>query len=162
LVLNLSVAENVTLSKLNIFGPLGLILAKNRKQATQKWIDELDIRCLGPEQSVVDLSGGNQQKVALARLLQHDVDVLLLDEPTKGIDVGAKAKIYQVINQFASGSSEIKPKAILMISSYLPELMGVCDRVAIMHRGRLSMAKPTEDVDEHKLMLAATGQGELV
>jgi ribose transport system ATP-binding protein len=164
LVLNLSVAENVTLSRLNIFGPLGIILAKNRKQATQKWIDELDIRCLGPEQDVGDLSGGNQQKVAFARLLQHDVDVLLLDEPTKGIDVGAKAKIYQVINQLATGSSKDnqKPKAILMISSYLPELLGVCDRVAIMHRGRLSVAKSTEEVDEHKLMLAATGQGELV
>lgn len=164
LVLNLSVAENVTLSKLNIFGPLGLILAKNRKKAAQKWINELDIRCLGPEQEVMDLSGGNQQKVALARLLQHDVDILLLDEPTKGIDVGAKAKIYQVINQLATGSSENnqKPKAILMISSYLPELLGVCDRVAIMHRGRLSLAKSTDEVDEHKLMLAATGQGELV
>jgi len=163
LVLNLSVAENVTLSKLKDFGPFGLLLSKNRNKATQKWIDQLDIRCLGPSQSVVDLSGGNQQKVALARLLQHDVDILLLDEATKGIDVGAKAKIYQVIDQLTSGSEDDvqKPKAVLMISSYLPELLGVCDRVAVMHRGKLSEVKPTDELDEHKLMLAATGQGEL-
>jgi ribose transport system ATP-binding protein len=162
-VLNLSIAENVTLSKLKGFGPFGLLLSKNRNRATQKWIDQLDIRCLGPSQHVIDLSGGNQQKVALARLLQHDVDILLLDEATKGIDVGAKAKIYQVIDQLTTDSENErqKPKAILMISSYLPELLGVCDQVAVMHRGKLSEVKPSNQLDEHKLMLAATGQGEL-
>lgn len=164
LAINLSIAENITLSNLKNFGPFGLILSKNRNKAVEKWIQELDIRCLHPEQSTEDLSGGNQQKVALARLLQHDVDVLLLDEPTKGIDVGAKAKIYQMIDSLATGSAgkNRKPKAILLVSSYLPELLSICDRIAVMHRGRLSEAKPATEVDKHQLMMAATGQGELV
>jgi ribose transport system ATP-binding protein len=162
LALNLSIADNVTLSNLKGFGPMKIVLPHRQNTATQNWIKELDIRCLRPQQPVQDLSGGNQQKVAFARLLQHDVDVLLLDEPTRGIDVAAKAKIYQVINLLASGNQQekISPKAILMVSSYLPELLGVCDRVAVMYRGKLSPPKPVKDINEHELMLAATGQGE--
>ena len=161
LTLNLSIADNVTISKLKGFGPLGLVLPQNQHAAAGKWIKRLAIRATHPGQRVGDLSGGNQQKVALARLLQHDVDVMLLDEPTRGIDVAAKAKIYQVIDDLAavSAKSSRPPKAIIMISSYLPELLGVCDRIAVMHRGRLSQAQPVSEVDEHKLMLAATGEG---
>jgi ribose transport system ATP-binding protein len=139
LALSLSVADNVTLSRLKGFGPLGLVLPSRQDKATRRWLERLDIRCLGPRQSVSSLSGGNQQKVALARLLQHDADVLLLDEPTRGIDVAAKAMIYKLIDALASGSAAEgrAPKAVLMVSSYLPELMGVCDRVAVMCRGRL-------------------------
>jgi ribose transport system ATP-binding protein len=100
----------------------------------------------------MDLSGGNQQKVAVARLLHHDVDVLLLDEPTRGIDVGSKAEIYQVIDELACAG-----KAVLMVSSYLPELMGICDRVAVMCRGQLGPARPVGQVNEHLIMLEATG-----
>ena len=99
----------------------------------------------------MELSGGNQQKVALARLLHHDTDVFLLDEPTRGIDVGAKAQIYEVIDREAA-----KGKAILMVSSYLPELLGVCDRIAVMTRGRLGPARPTASLDEHEILLEAT------
>lgn len=163
LAIHLSLADNVTLSKLSHFGPLGLILPKRQKAATQKWINELDIRCLGPAQPIQDLSGGNQQKAALARLLHHDVDIMLLDEPTRGIDVAARVKIYQVINEMASTSKNGRPpRAVLMISSYLPELLGVCDRIAVMCRGRLSVAWPAATLDEHKLMLAATGHRELL
>ena len=160
LAISLSVADNVTLSKLKGFGPLGLVLPSRQNKATQHWLERLDIRCLGPRQSVSSLSGGNQQKVALARLLQHGVDVLLLDEPTRGIDVAAKALVYKLINALASGSPTEgrEPKAVLMVSSYLPELMGVCDRVAVMCRGRLGLTHPIDEVDEHKLMLEATGQ----
>jgi ribose transport system ATP-binding protein len=160
LALSLSVADNVTLSKLKDFGPFGLVLPGKQDKATQRWLKRLDIRCLGPRQSVSSLSGGNQQKVALARLLQHDVDVLLLDEPTRGIDVAAKALVYKLINELASGSPADghQPKAVLMVSSYLPELMGVCDRVAVMCRGRLGPTYPIDEVNEHKLMLEATGQ----
>lgn len=163
LALNLSIADNVTLSKLRGFGPFKLVLPARQNKATQNWIERLDIRCREPRQVVVDLSGGNQQKVALARLLQHDVDIMLLDEPTRGIDVAAKAKIYQVIDELAAGSGkDNRPaKAILMVSSYLPELLGICDRIAVMYRGKLSPAKPVEEVDAHSLMLTATGQGEL-
>ncbi|MCH7859680.1 MAG: sugar ABC transporter ATP-binding protein, partial [Candidatus Marinimicrobia bacterium] len=105
LALTLSIADKVTSSKLTGFGPLGLVLPQRQHTATDKWIKRLAIRATHPGQRVGDLSGGNQQKVALARLLQHDVDVLLLDEPTRGIDVAAKAKIYQVIDDLASASA---------------------------------------------------------
>jgi len=160
LALSLSVADNMTLSKLRGFGPLGLVLPSRQDKATRRWLERLDIRCLGPRQSVSSLSGGNQQKVALARLLLHDVDVLLLDEPTRGIDVAAKALVYKLINALASGSPAEgrKPKAVLMVSSYLPELMGVCDRVAVMCRGRLGPTHRIDEVNEHSLMLEATGR----
>jgi len=160
LAVSLSVADNVTLSKLKGFGPLGLVLPSRQDKATRRWLERLDIRCLGPRQSVSSLSGGNQQKVALARLLQHDVDVLLLDEPTRGIDVAAKALVYKLINALATGSPAEgrEPKAVLMVSSYLPELMGVCDRVAVMCRGRLGPTRRIDEVNEHNLMLEATGQ----
>ena len=160
LALSLSVADNITLSKLKGFGPFGLVLPGKQDKAARRWLERLDIRCLGPRQPVSSLSGGNQQKVALARLLQHDVDVLLLDEPTRGIDVAAKALVYKLINALASGSPDEgrQPKAVLMVSSYLPELMGVCDRVAVMCRGRLGPTYPIDEVNEHKLMLEATGQ----
>ncbi len=160
LALSLSVADNVTLSKLKGFGPLGLVLPGRQDKATRRWLEKLDIRCRGSQQSVSSLSGGNQQKVAMARLLQHDVDVLLLDEPTRGIDVAAKALVYKLINALATGSpAEGKtPKAVLMVSSYLPELMGVCDRVAVMCRGKLGPTHRIDEVNEHDLMLEATGQ----
>jgi ribose transport system ATP-binding protein len=100
---------------------------------------------------VGELSGGNQQKIALARLLHHDVDVLLFDEPTRGIDVGAKADIYQLMGELAA-----RGKAILFVSSYLPELMGVCDRIAVMSRGHLGPARPTAEWSESSLIEAAT------
>jgi ribose transport system ATP-binding protein len=191
LALSLSISDNVTLSKLRGLGPFGLVLPSRQDEAAARWIERLGIRCLGPRDRVSSLSGGNQQRVALARLLQHDVDVLLLDEPTRGIDVAAKAMIYRLIDELATGSligltaehaesaetknikdvfsvvsalSAVKkpagraPKAILMVSSYLPELMGVCDRVAVMCRGRLGPTHRIDEVDEHKLMLEATGQ----
>jgi ribose transport system ATP-binding protein len=160
LALSLSVADNVTLSRLKGFGPLGLVLPSRQDKATLRWLQQLDIRCRGPQQSVSSLSGGNQQKVAMARLLQHDVDVLLLDEPTRGIDVAAKALVYKLINALATGSlaEGREPKAVLMVSSYLPELMGVCDRVTVMCRGRLGPTHRIDEVNEHDLMLEATGQ----
>jgi ribose transport system ATP-binding protein len=160
LALSLSVADNVTLSKLTGFGPLRLVLPSRQDRATQRWIERLGIRCRGPRDPLSSLSGGNQQRVALARLLQHDVDVLLLDEPTRGIDVAAKAMIYKLVDELATScpAEGRLPKAVLMVSSYLPELMGVCDRVAVMCRGRLGPAHRIDEVDEHQLMLEATGQ----
>ena len=158
LALSLSLADNVTLSRLDNLGPGRFVLPRRQARATRRWIERLGIRCLGATQRAADLSGGNQQKVAFARLLQHDVDVLLLDEPTRGIDVGAKATIYRLIDELAGGAGGRPPKAVLMVSSYLPELLGVCDRIAVMCRGRLGVARPVAEVDEHSLMLEATGQ----
>jgi ribose transport system ATP-binding protein len=152
LALSLSVADNVTLSRLRRFGPAGLVMPSRQHAAANNWISRLQIKCNSPRQTVASLSGGNQQKVAIARLLQHDVDVLLLDEPTRGIDVGSKAEIYRLINELA-----LQHKAVLMVSSYLPELLGVCDRVAVMCRGHLLPARRVEEIDEHQIMQEATG-----
>ena len=135
LALSLSLADNLTLSNVPPLTTPGAQASSSRR-----WIDRLGIRCRSPHQPVADLSGGNQQKVALARLLHHDVDVLLLDEPTRGIDVASKAQIYQAIDELARAG-----KAILMVSSYLPELMGICDRVAVMCRGVLGPARPVAE-----------------
>jgi ribose transport system ATP-binding protein len=147
LALGLSVTDNLTLTRL----PALLSPARLDREARQ-WADRLAVRSRGMRQCVGDLSGGNQQKVALARLLYHDADVLLLDEPTRGIDVGSKAQIYRVIDELAC-----RGKAVLMVSNYLPELLGVCDRIAVMCRGVLGPARPVEEVDEHQLMLEAIG-----
>ena len=152
LALPLSIADNLTLSKLRGLGPGILVLPSRQRQASQAWVTTLGIRCRDAAQPVWQLSGGNQQKVALARLLYHDVDVLLLDEPTRGIDVGSKAQIYEVIDRLA-----VSGKAVLMVSSYLPELLGVCDRVAVMRRGVLGPLRPTSDVTEHGVLMEATG-----
>jgi ribose transport system ATP-binding protein len=98
--------------------------------------------------------------VAIARLLHADVDVLLLDEPTRGIDVASKAEIYRLIDELAAGDPTTgrAPKAVLMVSSYLPELLGVCDEIAVMTRGRLGATRPVSQWNEHQLMLAATGK----
>jgi ribose transport system ATP-binding protein len=162
LALGLSIADNVTLSNLDDLGPFGLVLPKRQDAATRPWIDKLSIRCRSPRQRVRDLSGGNQQKVAVARLLHHGVDVLLLDEPTRGVDIGAKAQIYRLINELASGdpARQRLPAAVLMVSSYLPELLGVCDRIAVMSRGVLGDARPVSDWNEHSLMAEAIGQSE--
>jgi len=149
LALELSIADNLTLSNLP-----SIVLPAEENAAAQTWIERLGIRCRNPSQKIRDLSGGNQQKVALARLLHHDVEMLLLDEPTRGIDVGSKAEIYRIIDQLACGG-----KAILMVSSYLPELLGVCDRIAVMHRGILGEARAAKELDEHRIMLEATGAG---
>jgi ribose transport system ATP-binding protein len=100
------------------------------------------------------LSGGNQQKVAIGRLLHQDADVLLLDEPTRGIDIGSKAQVYETIARSAA-----QGKAVLMVSSYLPELFGMCDRLAVMSRGRLSPARPIEEWTPESVLAAAIGEG---
>jgi ribose transport system ATP-binding protein len=90
--------------------------------------------------------------VAVARLLHHDVDVLVLDEPTRGIDVASKAQIYQLVDELVCDR-----KAVLLVSSYLPELLGVCDRIAVMSRGRIGPARPVEEWTEHSLLMEASG-----
>src|SRR5262249_34428362 len=147
----LSITDNLTLSKLSGLGPLSLVLPARARAAAQRWIGELSIRANDPDQPAGTLSGGNQQKVALARLLYHDADVFLLDEPTRGIDVASKTQIYELIDALA-----VSGKAILMVSSYLPELMGVCDRIAVMRRGRLGAARPVAQWTEHALLMEAT------
>ena len=129
----------------------GLLRTNERSQTAKSWMEKLAIKARSPDQRTGDLSGGNQQKVALGRLLQQDADVLLLDEPTRGIDVGSKSEIYARIDALCS-----QGKAILVISSYLPELLGVCDRIAVMRRGVLGPARPVSEWTEASLLEAAT------
>jgi len=159
LALELTIAENITLPKLSGLTPRGWVTPAAQTRASQPLVERLGIKCRSPRQAVGALSGGNQQKVAIARLLHANVDMLLLDEPTRGIDVGSKAEICRLINELAVGdpAQGRPPKAVLIVSSYLPELMGLCDRIAVMCRGRLGEARPVEQWDEHQIMLAATG-----
>ena len=159
LALGLDIATNLTMTRLSSFGRAGLLSPARQQAAAGTWIEKLQIKCAGSSQSAGELSGGNQQKIAIARLLHHDVDVLLLDEPTRGIDVGSKAQIYRLINEVVSTGSERPPKAVLLVSSYLPELLGLCDRIAVMRRGHLGEAQPAATFSEHDLMMAAIGGG---
>ncbi len=156
LALDLSVEQNLTLSRLDPFVHNGW-LSPNRARATAVgWIEKVGVKTAGPDIAVGSLSGGNQQKVQLARLLHHDCDVLLLDEPTRGIDVASKVVIYEWIGRLAA-----EGKAILFVSSYIPELLGVCDSLAVMHRGKLGPVRPIAEWDERQIMLAAaSGQPE--
>jgi len=152
LALSLSVAQNLTLSKLAHVKRRGLLSPELEQQVASELVQRLGIRCSNVGQKVTELSGGNQQKVALGRLLYHGVDVLLLDEPTRGIDVRSRGEIHRLIVQLAA-----QGKAILIVSSQLEELFEVCDRIAVMHRGRLGPALPREQRSEHEVLLAATG-----
>jgi ribose transport system ATP-binding protein len=164
LALGLPVADNLALSRLAGFGPGPLVLPSRVAQAAQRWIERLGIRTAGPGQAARELSGGNQQKVALARLLHHDVDVLLLDEPTRGIDVASKAQIYGLVDALVAPAERQeagrRPRAVLVASSDLAELLGLSDRIAVMSRGRLGAPRPASEWDEHALMMAATGTGD--
>ena len=162
LAVGLSIADNMTLSRLEGLGPGPFVVPGTQERAASRWVDELQIRSRSPRQSVAELSGGNQQKVAIARLLHHDVDVLLLDEPTRGIDVASKAQIYELIDALVAERQPDgkEPRAVLMISSYIPELLGLCDRVAVMCRGRLGAPRPVGELTEHGIMLDATGTGD--
>jgi len=148
LLLARTIGENVTLSKLPGF----VVPPSWTRAAAETRIRELSIKCSGPDARAFELSGGNQQKVALARLLHEDVDIWLLDEPTRGIDVGSKAQIYRLIDELAA-----RGKALLVVSSHLPELLGICDRIAVMRRGVLGDARPTSEWTEKSLLAEATG-----
>jgi len=156
LTLNQSIADNVTVTKFDSCSRWGwLDLGAQRKQ-TEKLVNALKIRTRGVQQEVGALSGGNQQKVIVARLLHQDADILLLDEPTRGIDIGSKAQVYETI-----AASAAQNKAVLMVSSYLPELFGMCDRLAVMSRGHLSKARRIEEWTPETVLQAAIGAADL-
>ena len=151
LALGRSIEDNMTYPALGRHARLGWLRLGERRAEVGRLIRAMNVKCRGGAQAVGALSGGNQQKVALARLLHQKADVLLLDDPTRGIDVGAKAEIYRQIAGLAAEGA-----AVVMVSSYLPELFGVCDRLAVMSRGVLGEARPVAEWDEHAVMAAAT------
>ena len=147
LALTMPIADNASLTRLPFW-----ISDRAQVQATRPFLDRLGVKMRSPLQAVGELSGGNQQKVALARLLHHDVDLFLLDEPTRGIDVASKEQVYALIDSLACAG-----KSVLLVSSYLPELLGVCDRIAVMSRGRMADARARGEWDGESLMREAVG-----
>ncbi len=147
-----SIADNLTLSGLSHYSRAGWLALGRREKAVRDWMQQLEIKAAAPDQAVKELSGGNQQKVAIARVLHQGADIVLLDEPTRGIDVGTKAEIYRRMGQLAA-----EGKSIIFVSSYLPELLAVCDRVGVMSRGRLREVKPTSAWTEEAIMACAIG-----
>jgi len=140
LALQLPIADNVTMSRFQACSRAGWIDRSRQNEQTADVMRTLRIKAPGPRGIVGRLSGGNQQKVALGRLLHQDPDVLLLDEPARGVDIGSKSDIYREIARLAS-----EGKGIVMVSSYLPELFEVCHSIAVMTRGTLSPAKPVSE-----------------
>ena len=155
LLLTRTLADNLTITRYGPVSRLGLVSGRRQRQCARDWMERLEVRAQGPSQPVRELSGGNQQKVAVGRLLHHDAKILLLDEPTRGIDVGSKVQIYKLLGELAA-----QGKGIIFVSSYLPELLGVCDTIGVMCRGVLSVIRPAGEWNEHTLMAAAIGQSE--
>ena len=147
---NLDVADNLTLSRLAPYSRLGWLNLGRRTRVVEDWISRLSIKARNSSQPVHELSGGNQQKIAIARVLHQEADLLLFDEPTRGIDVGTKAEIYRLMGEQAAAG-----KAILFVSSYLPELLAVCDRIGVMARGRLREVRRVTDWSEESIMACA-------
>jgi ribose transport system ATP-binding protein len=155
LALSLSVTDNIMLTNFASCSRRGWIdLAEQREQA-EKCAQAVQVRAARMDLAIQKLSGGNQQKAAIGRLLHQGCEIFLLDEPTRGVDVASKAQIYALIVSLARSG-----KAILMVSSYLPELFGICDRLAVMSRGRLSAARPIVEWTPESVLQAAIGSSQ--
>jgi len=152
LFLNMAVRENITMSTLDKISTWGVVNFRKADKISSEIVERLDIRTPNLRQRVRNLSGGNQQKVIIARWLTLNPRVLILDEPTRGIDVGAKAEIHNLMNQLAQ-----EGVGVLMISSELPEVMGVSDRILVMHEGRLTGEFTRDQATQDDIMRAATG-----
>ena len=154
LIMDFSITRNMTLPVLlRQANVLGLMNQRREREIAQDYSRQLQVRSAGIDQLVRALSGGNQQKVVLAKWLITHPAVLILDEPTRGIDVGSKAEVHRIISELAG-----KGLAIMLISSDLPEVLAMADRVLVMHEGRVAAEFPHTDVDQEKVMFAATGQ----
>jgi ribose transport system ATP-binding protein len=152
LILNMVVRENTTLANLDLLTMLGFVDRKKERDVAEGYKKDLRIRTPTIEQTVRNLSGGNQQKVVLAKWLFTESQMLIFDEPTRGIDVGSKVEIYELMNELAA-----KGVGMIMISSELPELLGMSDRIYVMHEGRIAGELAREDATQEKVMHLATG-----
>ena len=152
LLLDFSIQDNIMLTNFDKTCRMGITQPTSENQFVQKFIDQLAIRTTNAHLPVKSLSGGNQQKVVLAKWLGTEPDILILDEPTRGVDIGAKKEIYTIINQLAEAGV-----AILMISSELPEVIGMADRVLVMHEGRITGEVNKSNMTQENIMHYATG-----
>jgi inositol transport system ATP-binding protein len=154
IVPGLSVKFNMTISSIKNYSNFGFVNVKKEVGACNEMIDTLSVKCSSIDDLVSLLSGGNQQKIVLGKWLLTGPEVLILDEPTRGIDVGAKVEIYKLIGDMA-----VQGKGIILVSSELPELFGICDRILVMHQGRLMAEYARSEFDEKQLMRSAFGLG---
>lgn len=152
LVLDHSVAETLTIGLGDLLSRFGLISERHERSRVLEILRKYDVRAGNPDQPIGALSGGNQQKTLLARWLEREPSVIILDEPTRGVDVGSKAQIHAIIDRLAR-----RRRAVLMISSDIPEVLGMSDRVLVMNRGRIVRELSGGSLTEHNLILAASG-----
>lgn len=152
LIVDFSVQDNLSLTNFDKVASNGIVKNQAENNLYQSMVERLGIRLSGPTQAAKSLSGGNQQKVVIAKWLGIEPEVLILDEPTRGVDVGAKKEIYSIINELAE-----RGVAIIMVSSELPEVIGMADRVLVMHEGRLTGEVTKDDMTQERIMHFATG-----
>ncbi|MEQ4522182.1 ATP-binding cassette domain-containing protein, partial [Nocardioides kribbensis] len=147
LLLGEPIYRNITLTSFARFAKGGLLDEKAERAAATEQIKAMELRPADPDRVIGTLSGGNQQKAMLARWLVHGCRVLLLDEPTRGVDVGARAEIYALINQLAASGA-----AVVVVSSEIPEVLGLADRVLVISDGRVVHTGPADQIDEHGVL----------
>jgi len=152
LLLEKSIAENIELANLGKVSDKTVLSRKKGAELVKRGIEEFRIKCFGPDHECGNLSGGNQQKVVLAKWIYTDPKILILDEPTRGVDIGAKKEIYNVINEMAA-----KGVAVIMVSSELPEVLGMSDRIMVVHEGHITGIIDADGADQAKVMTLATG-----
>jgi ribose transport system ATP-binding protein len=152
LVLDFSIRDNMALPNLTSFSKNGLIDDKTENEFVDLLIKRLRIKTQSGGTNVKDLSGGNQQKVVIAKWIGIGPKVLILDEPTRGVDVGAKREIYQLMNELTD-----RGVAIIMVSSELPEVLGMSDRILVVHEGKISGELTKSEATQEKIMTLATG-----
>ena len=153
--LNLPIAHNISISGIkDMSSGAGVINRKKEQTLVESLIGKLRIKLRNPQDDCSSLSGGNQQKVSISKLLGANCKVLLFDEPTRGVDVGAKIEIYKIINDLVG-----EGYAIIMVSSEMPEIIGMCDRVAVMHNGKIAGELEKEDINEKNLINLSMGVG---
>jgi len=153
LVLMMSIKDNITLASLDRISNNGVINENEEIRASEEFVNKLRIKCASIEQQSNNLSGGNQQKVALGKWLMTKPEVLILDEPTRGIDVGAKVEIFNIMNDLVKQNV-----CVLMISSELPEILGMSDRILVMHEGKIAGEFDWKEATQEKVMYCSTGR----
>lgn len=152
LLLDKSIAGNIEIANLCRLSSRGVMKKKKCAELVKQGIDQFKIRCFGPGHQCGNLSGGNQQKVVLAKWVYTEPKILIMDEPTRGVDIGAKKEIYTIINELAA-----KGVAVILVSSELPEVLGMSDRIMVIHEGHVAGFLKAEEANQEKIMTLATG-----
>ncbi len=153
LVLDFSIADNITLPILTRLFPRLFVRHATERALAERYTERLRVRMTGVDQLAQSLSGGNQQKVVIAKWLATNPRILILDEPTRGVDIGAKVEVHRIISDLAASGL-----GIILISSDLPEVLAMSDRIIVLHEGRVTAEIPGAEATEERVMYAATGQ----